>query len=107
MTGQSCSHWDPFVQASGDLDDDSLKRLIDQRLVVVKDTWFWHKLQFSNRAISHDQRFMGDENDQKMMNADQEPVQASSPSLVVHFASGRLAARLTPYVLLLLLQVDK
>ena len=30
-----------------------------------------------------------------------------SPSLVVHFASGRLAARLTPYVLLLLLQVDK
>ena len=42
-----------------------------------------------------------------MMNVDQEPVQASSPSLVVHFASGRLAARLTPYVLLLLLQVDK
>ena len=33
------------------------------------------------------------------------PPQSSSPPLVVHFASGRLAARLTPYVLLLLLQV--
>ena len=32
-------------------------------------------------------------------------IQATSPALVVHFASGRLAARLTPYVLLLLLQV--
>merc|ERR1712032_553608 len=31
-------------------------------------------------------------------------IQASLPPLVVHFASGRLAARLTPYVLLLLLQ---
>ena len=31
--------------------------------------------------------------------------QSSSPPLVVHFASGRLAARLTPYILLLLLQV--
>ena len=32
-------------------------------------------------------------------------IQATSPALVVHFASGRLAARLTPYVLLLILQV--
>ena len=33
------------------------------------------------------------------------PHQASEPSLYLHFASGRLAARLTPYVILLILQV--
>ena len=48
-----------------------------------------------------------DENDQRMMAITRRSfyVQATSPPLVVHFASGRLAARLTPYVLLLLLQV--
>ena len=32
-------------------------------------------------------------------------LQASKPSLYLHFASGRLAARLTPYVILLILKV--
>ena len=31
---------------------------------------------------------------------------ASESSLYLHFASGRLAARLTPYVILLILKVD-
>ena len=79
MTGQSCADWDPFVQASGDLDVDNLKSLIildwckwsevgggQRGFEILKplslpyvNTWFWRKLQFSNwSSISYDQRLM-------------------------------------------------
>ena len=55
MVGQSCTDWDPFVQASADLDDDLGLMKWPLSLPYV-NSWFWHKLQFSNCAILHDQR---------------------------------------------------